>query len=490
MIILAAAIILSLNNEKVISSANKAVEDTNLKQVQTQAELVWSDWYKAKMSGETTQTAEQYVIPKLEEELLDKYDIYDIIVTDDGVTVTKKTGGTTPVEKTAWNETKGLNAPVLREGMTAVKYDTITSKWVNVTEEEIAAGSWYDYTETSKNWANAKTSDGSYWVWIPRYEYKINEAPQSVASSSYGTINVNFVKTSITTATAGYTIHPAFRDESTIGFANGGWDSELDGIWVAKYDMSMEENGVAITTSSSSTGNVATSSTIKAVSKPGVSSWRNIRAANCYNNAKAYASNISLSTYDSHLMKNSEWGAVAYLTRSKYGTTAGRGTNYFDLNNNSSYITGGSARTSSTETVYGIYDLSGGANEYVAIFNASYSGSCYTYSNYLPVTGPHFASTGGTSTKYATAYTNTTSAYVPTAEIAKTGDATWEVYSSTANYAWNNDYAQILNTNSPLLTRGGFYGSNSNAGSFSAKYASGQSSAAIRFPCSACVALW
>ena len=24
-----------------------------------------------------------------------------------------------------------------------------------------------------KRWANAKSADGSYWVWIPRYAYKI-----------------------------------------------------------------------------------------------------------------------------------------------------------------------------------------------------------------------------------------------------------------------------------------------------------------------------
>ena len=30
---------------------------------------------------------------------------------------------------------------------------------------------WYDYDK--KQWANAKTLDGSYWVWIPRYAYKI-----------------------------------------------------------------------------------------------------------------------------------------------------------------------------------------------------------------------------------------------------------------------------------------------------------------------------
>ena len=33
-----------------------------------------------------------------------------------------------------------------------------------------------------------------------------------------------------------YTVHPAFTDETSIGFKNGGWDSELTGIWVAKFE--------------------------------------------------------------------------------------------------------------------------------------------------------------------------------------------------------------------------------------------------------------
>ena len=35
---------------------------------------------------------------------------------------------------------------------------------------------WYSYgTESnSKNWANTQTQDGSMWVWIPRFAYKID----------------------------------------------------------------------------------------------------------------------------------------------------------------------------------------------------------------------------------------------------------------------------------------------------------------------------
>lgn len=50
------------------------------------------------------------------------------------------------------------------------------------------------------------------------------------------------------------------------------------------------------------------------VSKPNVKSWTDIYIGNCYLNALNYNT-----TLDSHLMKNSEWGATAYLTHSQYG---------------------------------------------------------------------------------------------------------------------------------------------------------------------------
>ncbi len=36
--------------------------------------------------------------------------------------------------------------------------------------------------------------------------------------------------------TTDYYVHPAFTNESSIGYANGGWDKELTGIWVAKFE--------------------------------------------------------------------------------------------------------------------------------------------------------------------------------------------------------------------------------------------------------------
>ena len=84
-------------------------------------------------------------------------------------------------------------------------------------------------------------------------------------------------------------------------------------------------------------------------------------------------------------MKNDEWGAVAYLSKSKYG----KQNEEVWINNSSSFITGSAGnstnanadtgttndytstqgvKASTTGTVYGVYDMSGGAWEYVAAY--------------------------------------------------------------------------------------------------------------------------
>ena len=115
-----------------------------------------------------------------------------------------------------------------------------------------------------------KQQTGSYWVWIPRYEYQIDYVTNGVEQgintdeTKAGTIDVNFISTSTTTATAGYTIHPAFASDVN----TGGWGSEIPGIWVAKFEMSMETSGVATNPTNSTAGNIATNATVKVVSKP------------------------------------------------------------------------------------------------------------------------------------------------------------------------------------------------------------------------------
>ena len=86
-----------------------------------------------------------------------------------------------------YNETKGVNKPLLSEGMIPVKYNGTNWEICSQTDNN-----WYNYQE--KKYANIMLSDGKYntsteigteitsendlgsmFVWIPRYAYSIKE---------------------------------------------------------------------------------------------------------------------------------------------------------------------------------------------------------------------------------------------------------------------------------------------------------------------------
>jgi hypothetical protein len=79
--------------------------------------------------------------------------------------------------------------------MTPVKWDENKIE-IETTEDD---PDWYDYDE--KRWANAKSADGSYWVWIPRYAYKIEtcyhtsgEDCLTLTGKEAGDIDIKFLK--------------------------------------------------------------------------------------------------------------------------------------------------------------------------------------------------------------------------------------------------------------------------------------------------------
>ena len=389
------------------------------------------------------------------------------------------------------------NAPKLTEDMTAVVYDEGKKQWKKANIEE---GKWYDYGENK--WANIMMNDGiqidsngyitsygSMFVWIPRYAYNIKNG---FHSSTAGDIEVKFLKgtTTLTTDESNITysqtsgndkwlIHPAFEDGTKNGYANGEWDKKIEGIWIAKFETSMETNGEHTETSDESIGNVLTNDSIKAVSKPGVSSWRYINIGNAYKNGLSYNKNAN-----SHLIKNSEWGAVAYLTQSKYG----RNKQEVTINNSSSYITGNAGNTvdasattgitnaydtekgvlaSTTGNIYGVYDMSGGAWEYTA--------------SVMPTGNESMIGSGGdianikSSSKYITTYpvggstqeqTDISRSYTAWNNIY--GDAIWETSNMLVDYImWNGDNAdEDSESNEPFMKRGGSSDLGSLAGIF------------------------
>ncbi len=369
----------------------------------------------------------------------------------------------TPPEPTlpsdgSYSKEKGVNTPKLGSGMTPIKWNG--SSWVNTTGSD---KDWYDYT--GKKWANAKTSDGSMWVWIPRYAYSITSGYHS---SSAGNIEVEFMKGLTNETSTGRTtfqnssgqgnwnIHPAFNYGQTVS-----------GIWVAKFEASPE--GATTNTSNSEYNGTGK----KLQVKPGVSSWRSITISNIYDVCKNYNSALN-----SHMMKNDEWGAVAYLSKSKYG----KQNEEVWINNSGSYITGSAGnsasassntgttndytstqgvKASTTGTVYGVYDMSGGAWEYVAGYVNNGNSSLTSYGSSL-VNGD-----AKTKNVYSKASSdNNTNNY--NANSGKYGDAVYETSANgnSSNGSWYGDYSYFPDTSYPFFERGGNYGVGTPAGVF------------------------
>ena len=353
-----------------------------------------------------------------------------------------------------YNASKGVNTPKLGSGMTPIKWNG--SSWVNTTGSD---KDWYDYT--GKKWANAKTSDGSMWVWIPRYAYSITSGYHS---SSAGNIDVEFMKGLTNETSTGrksfnnasgqgkWNIHPAFNYGTTVS-----------GIWVAKFEASNSGGKIKV--------------------EPGVQSWRSITVNDIYTNCLNYNK-----TLNSHMMKNDEWGAVAYLSKSKYG----KQNEEVWINNSSSYITGSAGnsasagtdagttndytstqgvKASTTGTVYGVYDMSGGAWEYVAGYVNNGNGNLTSYGSSL-VNGD-----AKTKNVYSKASSdNNTNNY--NANSGKYGDAVYETSANgnSSNGSWYGDCSYFPYTSYPFFGRGGFYGYGPNAGVFAFSYFNGYNS--------------
>jgi len=384
-----------------------------------------------------------------------------------------------------------VNAPKLVGKMTPIKYNLDLPSGANKTNK----------------WANAITADGSMWVWIPRYAYKItyytdsNYTTTSTTKTQYGKIDVAFVKyengqntflnstdsgtittdpTSQGAGTTNWLVHPAFVNNVN----NGGWDSELSGIWVGKF----ETTGAKTTDSE---GNV-TKVTISVL--PGKSALTQMKIKDEYKYAKlaTFGENISAQTLGSHMAKNSEWGVIVYLAYSKYGT------NGKDVKNNGFDSTGGTTtqksiyhsqyEQSTTNNPYGVYDLRGCSSEDVSSYvnyeksHSDLSDNGGTELGDLYESGEERA----TSTKYKTVYTasGTSESDSYNLALSKKGDAIFETSTTTSAFtSWNNGTGNIVPSYFPydyniFFIRGGdstdsysgmFYFSGSNGGNYSAK---------------------
>ena len=471
-----------------------------------------------------------------------------------------------------------VNKPELMTGMSAIKFTDPTDSAEGTTVDTTSNDTeWYNYE--NKKWANAKTEDGSMWVWIPRYAYRIHKE-NGVETQKFdivflvgltdnyydenGKLQTAQRQTSenqtIVTNGDAYTVHPAFTNESSINYANGGWDKELAGIWVAKFEAGYASGNNKATvkassvnysqdtswvakieagTSSDSTQPArnwldgkygSTTTAIKYPTFQGLTySMNYINHNDAYRISKVLTESgniygLNSSSTDSHLMKNSEWGAVSYLSQSKYGLD---GTNivinsvYLNNTTKSVYaVTGCASSTadasavsttigalnnrtqssvyvwtqkngttaSSTGTIYGIYDMSGGTWERTASIVNNGNSNLTTYGSqimadlnnggstkYITVY-PHDSSKDNTSISNTDANINTASQanYVKNTKIY--GDGIRETSTAgTGTTSWYSDYSYFAGLYNPFFIRGGYYGDTSGAGLFSFGRSNGSS---------------
>ncbi len=295
----------------------------------------------------------------------DKYCVFKKEKEDD---ITLTTQSFEECQKFIHVDTSGANPPELLTGMTPVKWskekgdptfeegEWIIPKTINPLKQD-----WYNYEK--KQWANATTKDGSYWVWIPRYAYKIVKGYHSSKSQliklgdpdtadGAGIIDIKFLskdtvnsidntpiettgyKVGVKDTSMHYFLHPAFN-------FNG---NNISGFWVAKFEPSEGQDE-------------------KIEILPGKSPFMHKTLKFFFEKTLSMKTFICNSECDTHIMKNIEWGALSYLAHSSYGINK-------KIGHNDQYKTGGedyksNQNQSTTNNIYGVYDMSGGAWEYV-----------------------------------------------------------------------------------------------------------------------------
>ena len=326
-------------------------------------------------------------------------------------------------------------------------YDYNEQWWANAVTVESTNSKLYTYLSNEHIGKEIPMDEiNSMWVWIPRFKYNIPSALGSASTiQSPPIINVQFeTDTKITGVTEKeyrngiasgalnsleYT-HPAFRNKNDIEYGDtsswGAWDKELTGFWVSKFEVgttNLNYNCIYEVTKAPSNrcfpndiNSFFDSSYGMPLIKPNLNPLTNQDLIDAFKTSLIFSGRImddatgnitysgpnrfGLSTNnDSHMMKNTEWGAVAILSQSQYGKKGN--SDYTETNKNiyfnpSRNKTGASscctstnpscsnigtyeyndivdrtngkgacgAGASTTGNIYGIYDMAGGLYDY------------------------------------------------------------------------------------------------------------------------------
>ena len=378
---------------------------------------------------------------------------------------------------------------------------------------------WYKYE--NKKWANAvilkdtgkiendntikEESIKEYYVWIPKYAYKLWNVNSNNTENVEKPIEITFGSKAKTTGeNNGDTyIHPAFTNFNT------------NGIWVGKYEISYDEETYTNkeTFLKKNPNTSVTTDSKNLIVKPNVRSLTNKNLSSFFTLIKNSHTNLN-----SHMMTNMEWGAAAYLTYSKYGRCTNESCTEVTINNiNTGYrgkdaafsgqleygatITGCAGDTvsasvlsnsgdctnkyntakgylaSTTGNITGIYDMSGGSWEYVMGVLEDSNGNLYSRVSGFKglkgnVEGSNTSGLDFPDKKYYDSYVSsdavgTDNWYKYTS--GKLGDATKEIANTKTNSSndrglWFNASAYFVSPTCPFFNRGGSWNNGTEAG--------------------------
>ena len=443
---------------------------------------------------------------------------------------TNRTAKANPSETCQAGNTNSSCLVTLDRNMIPVKYTgtTTNAQWTSVADPEAANSGWYDYA--NKQWANAitvkpealskyrgqnKVVDQAdilgYWVYIPRYRYKVLRYSGSDSAVPAQNFTIEFENKhsakAIPTANGTWATHPAF----TFG------TKELNGIWFAKFETTGTTSQPTVLPNEAHISGYYNGMDYKvgnfySLSKTlGVNDPQNVGGGGF----TTTQNNHHLAKLSSHMVNNNDWGAATYLSASKYGAgyngvqinsqyqdrNNGNGSTYGTTGcgpssngNTGTYSDGGTLGTqsacsssdpqrayngtlgqlaSTTNNSTGIYDMSGGGWEYTA--------SSYTSDLSNSATNEYFGSNAA-----HPPYVNTYNFSDPNSCTFATcgGQALYETNNGTNNSStaqWNGNYMYFVTSSYPWFARGGYFLNGSNAGLFYAYGGNGNAYNAFAF---------
>ena len=173
-----------------------------------------------------------------------------------------------------------------------------------------------------------ETEIALWYVWIPRFKYQLFNV--SGEQASLPEIQIEFETDTSTTGTVSCSDKisgSGTNSEECINAVNGNWythpaftfgDKELTGFWVGKFEVSTSDT-ICNNNSSYYDGYVGCDKVLPVKIKPNVNLWRNSSISNYFTSIKNIETIYSINNGNSHMIKNMEYGAVSYLTNSKYG---------------------------------------------------------------------------------------------------------------------------------------------------------------------------